>query len=164
MKTTRTLVPFILSLIFVLALSACGTQATQPPAPEPLATQSSLAADEQPVSVTETASPEMTESSAPAPAAESATISFANDVYPILKSRCLNCHGGESTKKGLSVKTYAELMAGSDNGPVVIPGDAANSLLVELIANQKMPKRGAKLTPLQVQLITDWVNQGALEN
>ncbi len=55
-------------------------------------------------------------------------------------------------------------MAGSDNGPVVIAGDASNSLLVELIANQKMPKRGAKLTPSQVQLITDWVNQGALDN
>ncbi len=164
MKTIRIIFPFVIGLTLLLALSACGMQATQPPVPEPLATQSSPAADEQPVSVTETVSPEMTESPAPAPAAESATISFANDVYPILKSRCLNCHGGDSTREGLSVKTYAELMAGSDNGPVVIPGDAANSLLVKLIANQKMPKRGAKLTPLQVQLITDWVNQGALEN
>jgi hypothetical protein len=55
-------------------------------------------------------------------------------------------------------------MAGSDNGPVIAPGDAANSLLVEMVATQKMPKRGPKLTPPQVQLITDWVNQGALDN
>jgi len=55
-------------------------------------------------------------------------------------------------------------MAGSDNGPVVIPGDVKNSLLVELITTQEMPKRGPKLTPLQIQLITDWVNQGALDN
>ncbi|MFZ5909127.1 MAG: c-type cytochrome domain-containing protein [Chloroflexota bacterium] len=164
MKITRTLVPFTFSLIFALALSACGTQATQPPAPEPAATQAPPTADVEPVPVTETASPEMTESPAPAPAAESATVSFANDVYPILESRCLNCHGGDSTREGLSVKTYADLMAGSDNGPVVVPGDAANSLFVELVANQKMPKRGAKLTPPQVQLFTDWVNQGALEN
>ncbi|HEX5809988.1 MAG TPA: hypothetical protein VFY25_15070, partial [Anaerolineales bacterium] len=60
--------------------------------------------------------------------------------------------------------THAELMAGSDNGAVIIPGDAANSLLVELVATQKMPKRGPKLTPPQVQLITDWVNQGAPDN
>ena len=55
-------------------------------------------------------------------------------------------------------------MAGSENGPVVTAGNAADSKLVELIVNQKMPKRGPKLTPPQVQLITEWVNQGALNN
>jgi hypothetical protein len=62
------------------------------------------------------------------------------------------------------MNTHASLIAGSDNGPVIVPGDAANSLLVEMVATQKMPKRGPKLTPPQVQLITDWVNQGALDN
>jgi len=33
-----------------------------------------------------------------------------------------------------------------------------------MVTTQKMPKRGPKLTPDQVQLITDWVNQGALDN
>jgi len=27
-----------------------------------------------------------------------------------------------------------------------------------------MPKRGPKLTPDQVQLVVDWINQGALDN
>jgi len=62
------------------------------------------------------------------------------------------------------MRTHASLMAGSDNGPVVMPGDAADSLFVELVTTQKMPKRGPKLTPPQVQLITEWVNQGALDN
>ncbi|PKO07098.1 MAG: hypothetical protein CVU41_03250 [Chloroflexi bacterium HGW-Chloroflexi-3] len=43
--------------------------------------------------------------------------------------------------------SFAGLMAGSVNGAVVIPGDAENSLFVELVASQEMPKRGAKLTP-----------------
>lgn len=42
-------------------------------------------------------------------------------------------------------------MAGSDNGAVVVPGDVANSLLVELVANQRMPKRGPMLTLPQVK-------------
>jgi hypothetical protein len=67
-------------------------------------------------------------------------------------------------EEGLILRNYSELMAGSDNGPVITPGDAADSLLVKLISNQKMPKRGPKLTPPQVQLIVDWVNQGALNN
>lgn len=62
------------------------------------------------------------------------------------------------------MRSYEEIMAGSDNGPVVIPGDAANSLMAVLVENKEMPKRGAKLTPPQIQLIIDWINQGALNN
>ena len=62
------------------------------------------------------------------------------------------------------MKSYADIMAGSDNGPVIVPGDADNSLMVELLLANKMPKRGPKLTPPQTQLIVDWVNQGALDN
>jgi mono/diheme cytochrome c family protein len=83
---------------------------------------------------------------------------------PIIQSRCINCHGGERVEKGLNLGSYADLMAGSENGPVIVPGDAANSLLVELVTNQKMPKRGPKLTPPQVQIISDWVAAGALNN
>jgi len=161
------------AIIFLIVglLTACGSQATDAPtAAQP--TEQVLPATEAPTDLpppTDTAAP--TESAAatePAaatqPAAEGATVSFANDVLPIIQSRCINCHGGDRTEEGLVMKTHADLMAGSDNGPVVMPGDAANSQLVELIAAQKMPKRGPKLTPPQVQLIADWVNQGALNN
>ena len=46
---------------------------------------------------------------------------------PSFESRCINCHGGDRTEKGLVLKTYTDLMAGSENGPVVTPGDAADS-------------------------------------
>ena len=62
------------------------------------------------------------------------------------------------------MKSYAAIMAGSEHGAVVIPGDAANSHLAQMVVEGKMPKRGPKLTPAQVQLIVDWINQGALEN
>ncbi|MDO9084618.1 MAG: c-type cytochrome domain-containing protein [Anaerolineaceae bacterium] len=91
-------------------------------------------------------------------------VSFSNDVYPIIEFRCLNCHGGEKIEEGLNLTDYFGLMNGSINGAIVTPGDAENSLFVEMVASQKMPKRGAKLTPAQVQIFRDWVNQGALEN
>lgn len=94
--------------------------------------------------------------------AASTGVSFASDIFPIMQSRCINCHGGDRTEEGLVMLTHAELMAGSNNGPVIIAGDAENSLLVELVSTQKMPKRGPKLTPPQVQVIIDWINQGAL--
>jgi mono/diheme cytochrome c family protein len=83
---------------------------------------------------------------------------------PIIQSRCTRCHGEDRFEEGLAMRTYAEIMAGSENGPVIVPGDPVNSLLVELITNQKMPKRGPKLTPPQVQIITEWVAAGAPNN
>lgn len=96
--------------------------------------------------------------------AQAATVSFSADVLPILQSRCFNCHGGDDIEEGLNLTTFAGIMAGSDNGPVIVPGDAANSLLAEQVVSQEMPKRGPKLTPPQVQIIVDWINQGALDN
>jgi uncharacterized membrane protein len=92
------------------------------------------------------------------------SVSFAKDVLPILDSRCLSCHGGGQTQRGLSVASYATLMAGSQRGSVVIPSDAANSILVQLIQSGQMPKNGPSLTPAEIQTIVDWINAGALNN
>ncbi|MEW6401882.1 MAG: DUF2231 domain-containing protein [Chloroflexota bacterium] len=91
-------------------------------------------------------------------------VSFASEIAPILKSRCLNCHGGQKTEEGLDVSSYEALMAGSENGAVIIPGDAENSLLGQTLIEREMPKRGPKLSPEQAQTIIDWINQGALDN
>ena len=97
-------------------------------------------------------------------AAPSVEISYANDVRPILESRCGSCHMGEFVSEGLDMNTYESLLAGSQNGLVIIPGDANDSLLVQKITAGKMPKRGPKLTPSQIQIITDWIDAGALNN
>ena len=166
-------VKFALFVLIVGLLSACGTQPTAAPASPPTDTSAPAteppteAATEAPTEVATEAPTEpaaATEAPATQPAVEGATVSFASDILPLFESRCIGCHGGERTQEGLDLKTHASVMAGSENGPVVAPGDAVNSLLVEMVATQKMPKRGPKLTPDQVQLITDWVNQGAPDN
>jgi mono/diheme cytochrome c family protein len=173
MKTKKFLLILTVSLLTGILLSGCGTQASTEPAP----TQAPQNTDPQPatvtpeIQVTETPVPtetdiptdEPTPTEAPTEAANT-TISFVNDVYPIFDSRCVNCHGGQRIEEGLIMLSYDELMAGSKNGPVILPGDVEGSLLVELIANQEMPKRGPKLTPPQVQIITKWVAAGAPNN
>jgi hypothetical protein len=162
-------VKIVLFVLLVGSLSACG--APQTPAPAAPATDTAAPATDPPTQApiaTDTAPatepPATTEAPATQPAVQGATVSFANDVLPLIESRCIGCHGGDRTEEDLDLKSHASIMAGSTNGPVIVPGDAANSLLVEMVATQKMPKRGPKLTPPQVQLITDWVNQGALDN
>lgn len=158
----------LLVLILIAGLvSACAGQATEAPASPPTEepAPATLAPTDPPAPTAEAATPTGAPAEQPTTAPAASTgVSFANDILPIMESRCLNCHGGDRIQEGLSVKTYADLMAGSANGPVVIPGNADGSLFVELVVSQEMPKRGPKLTPPQVQLLIDWVNQGALDN
>jgi mono/diheme cytochrome c family protein len=91
-------------------------------------------------------------------------VSFTKDVMPILKDRCVNCHGGEKTSKGLNLTTYDKLMAGSNNGPVVTVGNPDNSKILQLILQGKMPKKGGKLPQAQVEILRDWIKAGALDN
>ena len=149
------------AILLIGLLAACATPATETPASLPTdqpaaPSQTSAPAD---TAVNPTASVPSTE----APA-QLATVSFANDILPILQNRCRNCHGGNRTEEGLVLLSYADVLKGSDNGLIVTPGNADTSLLVEVLVNQDMPKRGPKLTPDQVQLFIDWVNQGALDN
>jgi mono/diheme cytochrome c family protein len=162
----------ILLLILTLGLAACAQAAetnntASNPAPEEPANQQPTDQPEE-ADEPETAKETPAEEPAPEPTEEQTTasggVSFSADVMPILMSRCITCHGGDRIEAELVMLDYDNLMKGSENGPVIIAGDAANSYLVELIESQKMPKRGPKLTPPQVQTIIDWINQGALNN
>lgn len=169
MLNRKTLFVVTLILTVGLILAGCRTQTpTEPVAAQAPTTQPASGPSPQPVP-TQTAEPAPTDPPTEVPTdapteAPTATVSFANDVMPILQNRCVNCHGGERVEEGLVMHTYEDIMAGSDNGSVVVPGDVTNSLLVDLVASQKMPKRGPKLTPPQVQTITEWVAAGAPNN
>ena len=165
---------FALFVLIAGSLTACAAQPASPPAAPTTQAASPTQVPTDPPPATDTSAPTeapLTEppaatepAAATQPAAQGATVSFANDVLPIIQSRCVNCHGGDRTEEGLTLTSHAALMAGSEHGAVIVPGDALNSLLVEMVTTQEMPKRGPKLTPPQVQIITDWVNQGALDN
>ena len=92
------------------------------------------------------------------------TVSFANEVLPILQSRCGSCHGSGQTQAGLDLTSYSAVMAGSMHGAGVSAGDANSSTLIQMIASGRMPKRGPSLQPNQIQTITNWVAEGAPNN
>jgi hypothetical protein len=99
-----------------------------------------------------------------APVAAPAGVSFTKDVLPIFQQSCIKCHGGEKTEAMLSLKEYAGVVAGSENGPVVKASSAADSELVKLVTQGKMPKRANRLPDSQIKILTDWVNAGAPNN
>ena len=91
--------------------------------------------------------------------------SFNADILPILTNRCAfaGCHvaGGPN---GIDLRTYDTLNAGGRDGAVIIAGDARESKLVEQIVAGKMPPNGPPLEAAQIQLIIDWINEGAKNN
>jgi mono/diheme cytochrome c family protein len=95
---------------------------------------------------------------------QAGAVSFSKNVLPIFESICVKCHGGEDTNASLVLKSYADVMQGSENGPVIEPGKSADSLLIQLITEGKMPKKGPKLLPAQIRIITQWVDAGAPDN
>lgn len=97
-------------------------------------------------------------------------ISFKGDVQPILQYRCLECHRADGpgvAYSGLNLEDYDGLMKGTRFGPVVVPGNAMVSninVLVEGRAGIRMPHNRKRLTPCEIQVLRDWVNQGAKNN
>lgn len=91
-------------------------------------------------------------------------VSFTGDVLPVFEAKCLVCHG---TSGGWSAADYADVMASGDNAPVVIPGDSENSILGQWLLgthpNGFMPP-GGRLPAADLQVILDWIDQGALDN
>lgn len=101
------------------------------------------------------------------------TISFKNDVKPLLDKHCLSCHGQSGAGQraaDLRLDSYENLMAGGRNGPVVTAGRVEKSPLIIFIhpsmdASKQMPMRAAeKLTKSEIGVIEAWVRQGAKNN
>jgi hypothetical protein len=85
---------------------------------------------------------------------------FENYVGPLFAVKCAACHG-ELASGGLNLLTYADLMSGGSNGPIVIPGDSAGSVLFRL---QSAGEHFANLAPEELAVIEKWIEAGAPEN
>jgi hypothetical protein len=91
----------------------------------------------------------------------SAAPDFDKDVLPILKAKCLRCHGSERQRGELDLRNRAGILKGGESGAVVSPGAPEKSLLWILLAGDKMPPGKEKLTSAQKTVIRAWIENGA---
>ena len=110
-----------------------------------------------------------------APASEPNTVSlpppvrepvdFQRDIEPILVARCQACHGQSQQMQGLRLDRHADALRGSYAGPVILPGNSAESKLVLMVAGlvdgKVMPPTGESLTQPEISLLRGWIDQGA---
>jgi cytochrome c553 len=90
-------------------------------------------------------------------------LTFAAHVHPILRAKCWKCHGEKTRKAQLALHTAEAIRKGSESGPVIVPGKAAESPLFEMIHKRKMPPPREKnaLTAAEVETIRRWIDGGA---
>ncbi|MBL8227567.1 MAG: PSD1 domain-containing protein [Bryobacterales bacterium] len=87
---------------------------------------------------------------------------FETEVLPILRAKCMSCHGEKAAQAGLSITTRDALLKGGKSGTAVIPGKSNDSLLLTLAASGKMPLAGPKLTADELGIVRQWIDEGAL--
>lgn len=97
-------------------------------------------------------------------------VNYSSSIQPILNSRCVSCHG---PGHGIDLRNYEAVMnsvSSRYSADLVIPEDAVASPLYDKIRLDQSPKfgsrmpQGSTLPQEQVDLIRDWINEGALEN
>lgn len=90
-------------------------------------------------------------------------------VLPLLKEKCLACHGDDAQKLNgkLDLRSRAGVLKGGASGkPAVVPGKPEQSPLFLAVTRQNPdlvmpPKDNDRLSAEQVELIRQWITAGA---
>jgi uncharacterized membrane protein len=88
-------------------------------------------------------------------------------VAPVLRERCVSCHGPDKQKGDLRLDSPEAIAAGGTSGPVLVPGRAAESRMVRRVwlpagHEDVMPPRGRQPLPaVEAELLRWWIDEGA---
>ena len=90
----------------------------------------------------------------------SAEASFKEKILPLFDRNCLVCHGSTVQRAGLDLRSQESVLRGGANGPVILPGNAQQSRLYQLITHQKEPAMpmGGKLGGEEIATIAAWIS------
>ena len=91
---------------------------------------------------------------------------FENEIRPILVEHCLDCHSSENDEPeaNLRLDTRDGWMIGGDSGSAILPGEPADSLIMDAIryrnTDLQMPPDG-KLSDREIATLEKWIEMGA---
>ncbi len=90
------------------------------------------------------------------------TLTFEQDIWPIFRAHCFDCHGAAAELKGqLDLRLVRFQLKGGDSGPALTAGDPAGSYLLDRIESGEMPPGEAKVTPKEKDILRRWIAAGA---
>ncbi len=82
------------------------------------------------------------------------------EIGPIFTTKCGMCHSAALSTNGLNLGSYSDALKGATDGPVILPGDAANSKLFLIQSKGGHP---GQLSAEELALVKAWIDGGALE-
>src|ERR1041384_5794802 len=85
---------------------------------------------------------------------------FRDTVQPVLQKNCLPCHNAKLKQAGLDLSPRDSALKGSENGPVIAPGNPDDSRLYKLVAHLAepgMPFKAPKLPDAAIAAISEWI-------
>jgi hypothetical protein len=93
-------------------------------------------------------------------------VSFVREIAPILRDKCLTCHGPEKAKGEYRLDTFELLQKpGASKAVPITAGAPGQSHLFELITaeddDDRMPQKDEALPKEQIALIERWLKEGA---
>ncbi|HRH95742.1 MAG TPA: PSD1 and planctomycete cytochrome C domain-containing protein [Prosthecobacter sp.] len=86
--------------------------------------------------------------------AHAAGTDFAKDVFPVLQRACFECHGSEKQKGELRLDVTSPKH-------VEIGSDLLRRVALPKEDKEAMPKRGPRLTAVEIHHLRDWIDAGA---
>ncbi|MCE2814834.1 MAG: DUF1553 domain-containing protein [Planctomycetaceae bacterium] len=90
---------------------------------------------------------------------------YREKIQPLLAQRCGRCHL-DGLQGGLSLVDLQSMLAGGDSAePAVVPGNPQQSLIIRRVladdAHERMPPGGQRLSPEEIESLTNWIASGA---
>ena len=99
-------------------------------------------------------------------ASSAEAVDFEKDVRPLLKARCVECHGEKKQKGALRLDARAFAFKGGQDGAAIKPGDSSGSPMLQRLVSQdedkRMPPKGEALSPAQIAAVKAWIDAGAV--
>jgi len=81
-------------------------------------------------------------------------------VAALFDPKCTACHGAALQTSGLDLSTYDTALTGGGSGAGIVPGDAAASIIVQIMEAGGHP---ALLSAEEVAQLREWIDAGAAE-
>ena len=90
-------------------------------------------------------------------------VSFEKEIVPIVLKSCLGCHNRSDKKGNLDLSTAQGAFHPGEEGPRIVPGKPAKSVLLERLLDGSMPPEGKQPRPTaeQIRQLRQWITEGA---
>ena len=96
-------------------------------------------------------------------------VDYSTQIQPIFDNNCISCHiDGGAYFGELDLSSFPLVMEGGSSGNTIVPYDHSSSELFNRITldesdNEFMPKNGTSLSQSEIDLIAQWIDEGALQ-